>query len=163
MWGSLRLAPIITYRLTYFDGRGLGERIRYILAETNTPYEERVITKELLGELRAKGDLMFQQLPLLEIDGLKIVQSHAIVRYIARKHGLCGRTDRDAVVCDMVYGGLSDFVGKILGSVFQEDRAAFLSKQVEPLIERYLSPLKHTLCAYWNSSLLSLFAVISDY
>ena len=82
---------------------------------------------------------MFQQLPLLELDGMKRVQSHAIVRYIARKHGLrCGRTDKDAVVCDMVYGGLSDFVGKILGSVFQEDRAAFLSKQVEPLIERYL-------------------------
>ena len=36
-------------------------------------------------------------------------------------------------------------MGKILGSVFQEDRAAFLNKQVEPLIERYLNPLNEML------------------
>ena len=66
--------------LTYFEGRGRGELIRLMLEITGTPYTERTITKEMLGDLRAKGDLLFQQLPLLEIDGMKLVQSAAIVR-----------------------------------------------------------------------------------
>ena len=33
---------------------------------------------------------MFGQVPLLEIDGLKLVQTGAIVRYLARKHGMYG-------------------------------------------------------------------------
>ena len=67
--------------LTYFKGRGRAELIRLMLEVTGTPYRERTITKALLEELRAKGDLYFEQLPLLEIDGLKLVQSAAIVRY----------------------------------------------------------------------------------
>lgn len=67
--------------LTYFEGRGRGELIRLMLEVTGTPYVERAITKQLLKELRDKGDLYFQQLPLLETDGLKLVQSAAIVRY----------------------------------------------------------------------------------
>lgn len=66
--------------LTYFKGRGRGELIRLMLEVTGTEYKERTITKSLLEELRARGDLYFQQLPLLEIDGLKLVQSAAIVR-----------------------------------------------------------------------------------
>lgn len=64
--------------LTYFEGRGRGELIRLMLEVTGTPYVERAITKPLLKELRDKGDLYFQQ---LETDGLKLVQSAAIVRY----------------------------------------------------------------------------------
>lgn len=65
---------------TYFKGRGRGELIRLMLEVTGTPYQERTITKDLLEELRSKGDLFFQQLPLLEVDGLKLVQSAAIVK-----------------------------------------------------------------------------------
>ena len=66
--------------LTYFKGRGRAELIRLMLEITGTPYKERTISGPLLEELRTKGDLFFQQLPLLEIDGLKLVQSAAIVR-----------------------------------------------------------------------------------
>ena len=66
--------------LTYFKGRGRGELIRLMLEVTGTPYGETTITKPLLEELRARGDLYYQQLPLLHIDGMKLVQSAAIVR-----------------------------------------------------------------------------------
>ena len=45
---------------------------------------------------------MRAQLPLLEIDGLKIVQSGAIVRYIARKHGLDGVSAEEKMRADVV-------------------------------------------------------------
>ncbi len=38
------------------------------------------------------------QVPLLRIDGLNLVQSHAIIRYLARKHHLYGDNDVEAVM-----------------------------------------------------------------
>lgn len=67
-----------------------------MLWECQIEYKERTLTKELLAELRAKGDLLFQQVPLLEIDGLKLVQSSSILRYLARKHNMYGKNDTEA-------------------------------------------------------------------
>ena len=126
--------------MTYFEGRGLGERIRYLLAETNTDYEERIITKDMLAQLRENGDLLFMQLPLLEIDGLKLIQSGAIVRYLARKHDLYGRNAQEACMCDMMEGGLCDFLAKFMGRPFQEDKDKYVAEKVEPFVVRYLKP-----------------------
>jgi hypothetical protein len=40
--------------------------------------------------------------PLLRIDGLALVQTKAIVRYLAEKHGLRGATPAEVATCDMV-------------------------------------------------------------
>ena len=45
--------------------------------------------------LRDNGFLEFNQVPLLRIDGMNIVQTQAIVRYLARKHGLYGKTAKE--------------------------------------------------------------------
>jgi len=42
------------------------------------------------------AELLFQQVPLLRIDGMNLVQSGAIARYLARKTHLYGETDADA-------------------------------------------------------------------
>lgn len=42
------------------------------------------------------GKLLFKQVPLLEIDGLELVQTPAIVRYIARKGGLYGHSNEES-------------------------------------------------------------------
>ena len=34
---------------------------------------------------------MFQQVPMVEIDGMKLVQTRAILNYIATKHNLYGK------------------------------------------------------------------------
>ncbi len=80
-------SPVV---LTYFNGRGRAELIRLMLEVTGTPFTERRITRPLLQELREKGDLLFQQLPLLEIEGMKLIQSGAIVR--SARAGMCYNT-----------------------------------------------------------------------
>ena len=61
--------------VTYFFGRGLAEHIRFLLAAVGEPFTNRCLsTAEELDELRARGDLAFNQLPLTELDGLKMVQ-----------------------------------------------------------------------------------------
>lgn len=104
--------------LTYWNGRGLCETIRLMLAATGEEYKEAVpgfpecrhlSEPEHLAFLRANGYLMFDQVPLLCIDGLKLVQSQAIVRYLARKHGLNGQSAADQVRIDMVAETILDW------------------------------------------------------
>jgi len=50
---------------------------------------------KLVVTLFATTKLLFKQILLLRIDGLKLVQSNAIIRYIARKNNLLGVSDVD--------------------------------------------------------------------
>ena len=50
----------------------------------------------------AERQLTFGQLPLLQIDGLELVQSHAICRYLAKRANLMGNNLIDEVKGDMV-------------------------------------------------------------
>jgi glutathione S-transferase len=73
----------------YVDGRGNGERVRFVLAGAGVDYDEQnVTTKQERLDLISGGRLMTGQLPLLSIDGLDLVQSWSIIRYIARTRGL---------------------------------------------------------------------------
>jgi glutathione S-transferase len=61
-------------------------------------------------EIKQKKNLRqlpFGQLPLLQIDGLEIVQSQAIVRYIAKRENIDGKTSADEAKCDMVGAALA--------------------------------------------------------
>ena len=108
--------------LTYWDGRGNAELIRLSLVVAGRAYEEQVFlnegkshmdSKEDMLAIMDKGVLAFDQLPLLQIDGLFLVQKIAIMRYIARKHGLYGSNEVEAVQIDMVAEGILDFKGKL--------------------------------------------------
>lgn len=46
----------------------------------------------------ADGALMFQQVPMVEIDGMKLVQTKAILNYIAEKYNLHGKDLKDRVM-----------------------------------------------------------------
>ena len=130
-------APLVSFH--YFQGKGLGEQVRLLLWEAGVQYEERYVdTREKLETLRANKELLFQQLPLLEIDGLKLVQSGAIARYIARKYNLYGKSTADQVHCDMLADGIKDILEKLAGYPFQTDKEAFKT-QIRPLIPRYLN------------------------
>ena len=135
--GHARLMNNVVFH--YFQGKGLGEQVRLMLWDVGVQYEERYVeTREKVEALRANNDLIFQQLSLLEIDGLKLVQSGAIVRYVARKYNLYGKSAADHVHCDMLADGIKDMLGKLAGYPFQTDKEAFKA-QVRQLIPRYLN------------------------
>lgn len=78
----------------YVDGRGNGERVRFVLAGANVDYEEKnLTTKEERLALVESGKLITDQVPLLSIDGLDLVQSWSIVRYIGQTRGLVPAND----------------------------------------------------------------------
>ena len=48
----------------------------------------------------ADGDLVFGQLPMVEIDGMKLVQTKAILNYIAGKYNLYGKDLKQRAMYD---------------------------------------------------------------
>jgi glutathione S-transferase len=60
-------------RLHYFKGRGRAETTRWMLAINQIAFENvPVETPKAFATLRATGKLPFDQMPLLEIDGLNL-------------------------------------------------------------------------------------------
>ncbi|XP_064138508.1 glutathione S-transferase Mu 1-like isoform X1 [Loxodonta africana] len=102
--------------LGYWDIRGLGHVIRLLLEYTDSNYEEKRYTigdapdydkSHWLNE-KFKLSLDFPNLPYL-IDGPhKLTQSNAILRYIARKHNLCGETEEEEIRMDILENQVMD-------------------------------------------------------
>ncbi|XP_063403280.1 glutathione S-transferase A4-like [Mytilus trossulus] len=124
-------------KLTYLNGRGRGEIIRIILAGVGLEYtEEYLTTKEQWEELKKSGKLLYNQFPLLEIDGLELIQTGAIARYLARKYNMYGSTDQEAVKVDMYYEGSRDFYSVFIYMVFTDENE-LLKKAKEVTVPKY--------------------------
>uniref|UniRef100_A0A8D0SAV6 Glutathione S-transferase n=3 Tax=Bilateria TaxID=33213 RepID=A0A8D0SAV6_PIG len=101
--------------LHYFNGRGRMECIRWLLAAAGVEFEEKFIkTPEDLDKLTNDGSLLFQQVPMVEIDGMKLVQTRAILNYIATKYNLYGKDAKERALIDMYTEGVADLGEMIL-------------------------------------------------
>jgi len=108
-----------TYKLTYFDGRGRGEIIRLTFAASGVPYEDIRIPRDQWPAY--KDSTPFGQIPVLEVDGVKLCQSNTCARYIARTHKLAGKTELEHAQADMVVDCLEDSTKPILSFAFEKD------------------------------------------
>ncbi|XP_062256491.1 glutathione S-transferase A4-like [Platichthys flesus] len=125
--------------LTYFDGRGRMETIRWLLAAAEVEFEEVFLTtREQYEKLLSDGDLMFQQVPLVEIDGMKLVQTKAILQYIAEKYNLHGKDLKDKVMINMYSEGTMDLMEMIMTLPFVKDKQPKLDNIETKAKERYL-------------------------
>ncbi len=109
--------------LIYFAARGRAELTRLVLAEAGVEYQEHPVghgTPPKDGRptdfpaLKATGDLPFEAVPVWEEpDGFRLAQSLAIVNYLARAHGLAGRTPKEQALVEQALGGFDDFRAEI--------------------------------------------------
>uniref|UniRef100_A0A8B9TZJ1 glutathione transferase n=1 Tax=Anas zonorhyncha TaxID=75864 RepID=A0A8B9TZJ1_9AVES len=107
-------------RLHYVNARGRMEPIRWLLAAAGVEFEEAFLeTKDDLKKLQTNGDLLFQQVPMVEIDGMKMVQTRAILNYIAGKYNLYGKDLKERALIDMYVEGLADLNELISSNFFQ--------------------------------------------
>ncbi len=81
------------YTLNYFNGRGRAELTRLVFAAAGVKYTDNRVS----DWPATKGDAPLGQLPYLEVDGLKLPQSISIARYVAREHGLGGKSSLEQV------------------------------------------------------------------
>lgn len=109
-----------SYRLTYFDIKGLAEPIRLAFTIGQVPFEDIRVTKD---EWAAKKATMpFAQLPILEVDGKIICQSQSILRYAGKLSGTYPKDDDLlAMRIDEVLGCIGDIRMKLVPSMYEPD------------------------------------------
>uniref|UniRef100_G1QFA6 Glutathione S-transferase n=2 Tax=Myotis lucifugus TaxID=59463 RepID=G1QFA6_MYOLU len=115
--------------LGYWDIRGLAHAIRLLLEYTDSNYEEKKYTmgdapdydrSQWLSE-KFKLGLDFPNLPYL-IDGAhRLTQSNAILRYLARKHNLCGETEEEKIRVDMLENEAMDTANQLARVCYSPD------------------------------------------
>ncbi|KAI1704860.1 glutathione S-transferase 1 [Ditylenchus destructor] len=136
---------MVHYKLTYFDFRGLGETSRLILHYAEVDFEDNRLTREEWAAI--KPTMPYEQLPVLEVDGVKIPQSLAIGRFLAKRFGLAGKTDIESALLDSIIYLQKDFFHEV-GSWFavvvgrkEGDKDKLYKDVFEPAAERYFPRL----------------------
>jgi len=118
-------------KLTYFPIRGLGETPRLLLVDNGVEFEDHRLAD---GEWeKLKPTMEFGQVPCLNDGDFQLVQTGAIMRYLAHKigKGLHGSTDKEAARIDMIYEGVGDIRTKYATLIYRSgftdaDKKAFL-------------------------------------
>mmetsp|Transcript_41760 Transcript_41760/g.116441 ORF Transcript_41760/g.116441 Transcript_41760/m.116441 type:complete len:245 (-) Transcript_41760:246-980(-) len=108
-------------KLWYFKGRGKAEMIRFALGAAGAEWEDCFIrNREDMVRLLQAGKLLFGQVPMLELpSGRCLVQTMAILRYVAEVHGLQGETPEERAEVGVLVEGASDLLGGLLGLPFE--------------------------------------------
>ncbi|XP_028324663.1 glutathione S-transferase A2-like [Gouania willdenowi] len=125
--------------LYYFNARGRMETIRWLLTVAEVDFDEVFLTsRDQYLKLLENGDLLFQQVPMVEIDGMKLVQTRAILNYIAEKYNLHGKDLKDRAMIDMYSEGVKDLNEMIIMLIMSPDPKAKLEEIEKKAKERYL-------------------------
>ncbi|XP_072014440.1 S-crystallin SL11-like [Amphiura filiformis] len=136
------------YKLIYFNGRGRAEVARYVFALAGAEYEDHRI--EFSEWAALKPTMPAGALPVLEVDGARIAQSHAIARYVAREFNLAGDNNLEMAQCDQVLETLVDISNDAapIGSEKDETKKAELKKSIfEEKVKAKLQYLDNFLAA----------------
>ncbi len=124
--------------LTYFDIRGRAECIRILLEEVGVAYDDRQITNAQWQEL--KPSTPFGQLPVLRIGEVVLVQTQAIMRHLARAHGLCGETETEWTRCDTAVEAIRDadnHLGRVVWRPgFEQNRNSIIENELPERLVR---------------------------
>nr|ADV57678.1 glutathione S-transferase [Eisenia fetida] len=105
------------YKLIYFPVRGRGQALRYLAVDNGLELQEEVVSDGAWSALKPKTPL--GQLPVFQDGDLHLGQSNAILRYVARKHGLYGKNDREAALIDMINDQQEDIRQTYLHLIYQ--------------------------------------------
>jgi len=131
-----------TYKLSYFDGRGVAEVTRYLFAISKTAYEDfrypvtfgvpgdfsSITRKEFDADKRAgKLKISNGKLPILDVDGTQVNQSKAIERFVAKEVGMFGSSPIEALQIDAMTEQVRDIKAAYLKSA---DKPKFLAEEL---------------------------------
>jgi len=133
--------------LTYFGSRGLAENIRVLLAEAKVDYEEislgsfnREAPPQSFTDLVASGVLPFNLVPIWqEPNGIKLTQSNAILRHIARHYHFYGKNEAEAARADELAEGMQDLRVAVRTAALGPDKEAAKKQVVDVILPKWLT------------------------
>jgi len=140
-----------TYKLIYFNLIGRGETIRLLFKLAGVEFEDvRIELNGFTPEMKTASP--FGQLPVLEVDGVKLCQSNACARYLARKFKMAGKTELEQAQIDMIIDCFEDSIKPMVAFMHAKDmpeteKAARKKTYVEEQLPAYLALLEGLLKA----------------
>ncbi|CAF0978571.1 unnamed protein product [Adineta steineri] len=127
-----------TYKLYYFNGRGRAEIARLIFAAAGETYEDVRYEREEWPS--HKSEMPLGQMPVLEVDGVKLPQSMTIARFLSKEFKLAGKDNLEQAKVDAVVDTSIDLAVKYVPLLMQQDE----SKKKEEIAKFFADELpKH--------------------
>ncbi|XP_048450683.1 glutathione S-transferase P [Rhincodon typus] len=108
------------YTITYFPVRGRCSAMRMLLADQGQAWKEEVIGMDEWSKISLKKSCVFGQLPKFQDGSFELFQSNAILRHLARQHGLYGKDSTEAALIDMANDGVEDLRIKYAILIYKE-------------------------------------------
>ena len=110
-----------SYKLLYFNGRGRAEVSRLIFAVAGQKFEDARFEREQWATL--KPQMPLGQVPVLEVNGVKLPQSGSIARFLAKQFNLAGKDNFDQAKVDAVADTIGDLMAAFIPVRREEDPA----------------------------------------
>jgi len=133
-------------KLVYFAAEGRGELTRILLNIGNIDFEDFRFGFE--DWPKHKPNTPFGSVPVLFWDGEELAQTMAIVKFVARKVGMAGKSDVEFAQADMVACQSEDcwaWWPKMRFCQNQADREKIVKEFFEEFIPKWLAPLEKIL------------------
>jgi len=137
--------------ITYWSGRGLCEPLRCIFAAAGVPFENNFIrSRDDYLAVVQDGKLEYDQMPLVQIDGLNLVQSAATAHYLATRYNFMPTSIGDNYIVGHVWEACRDARKDFVTFPWNRDREELRSK-----VENSPTGLLQRYCPKWEKQLSS--------
>ena len=111
------------YTLHYFAGNGRAVIARALLTYAKADWTNDLIKHEDWPKIKKSGLCEFEQVPVLEVDGKKYCESHAINLYLAEVFNLMGKDAEENYQIRNVLMAFDDYMAPIWAALFCKDEA----------------------------------------
>ncbi|XP_077290065.1 glutathione S-transferase 1-like [Arctopsyche grandis] len=101
-----------TYKLTYFNSKGLSEGIRFIFAYADVKFEDFRFERPDWAALKEKQP--YGTVPVLEVDGKQLTQSVAICRFLGKRFGLVASDPFTEALLEALVDNIRDALTKLM-------------------------------------------------
>lgn len=128
-------------KLTYFEMFGRAGAVRLALAVGGIDFEDERLSPEEFVAKKAAGEFPFGSVPVMEVDGLMLAETIALLRFAGKLSGLYPEDPLDAAKVDMVIDGVENLFGPATSDSSPEAREKF-EKEILP---RYVKPVDEIL------------------
>uniref|UniRef100_A0A1I7TSF8 glutathione transferase n=1 Tax=Caenorhabditis tropicalis TaxID=1561998 RepID=A0A1I7TSF8_9PELO len=132
-----------SYKLTYFDVRGLAEASRLLFHLAGVEFEDHRVAFGGSEWEKLKEKTPFGQMPVLSVDGFEIPQSAAILRYLAKKFGFAGKTPEEQAWADAIVDQFKDFFGQFRQLIIAQ-RSGKSVEEIEKVKKEVVIPARES-------------------